>query len=81
MNDKCKKRKSFINDDEPSKTLYYDNNNIAAEMYYANGYLHRENGPARITYNEDGTIQRKRYYLQNKEYSEFEYYVLMGSCK
>jgi len=31
-------------------------------IYYKNNQLHREDGPAAVWYNEDGTIERESYY-------------------
>ena len=36
------------------------------EEYWLHGILHRENGPASIVYNADGSISAEVYYHKNK---------------
>jgi antitoxin component YwqK of YwqJK toxin-antitoxin module len=38
---------------------------IARESWYLNGNLHREDGPARISYRHDGTVYSERWYLND----------------
>jgi hypothetical protein len=49
---------------------YFENGNVEIEQYYKSKehgeyYLHRENGPAYIIYNRDGTKNIENYWLEN----------------
>lgn len=46
---------------KPVAVTYYNNGNIKTEGWYVDGYLYRLDGPAKIKYNEDGTIKKQTY--------------------
>ena len=62
---------------EVKKTHYY-NGNTKEERYYENDMLHRLDGPARISYYEDGSINEQFYYIDDIEYEELKYYMKVG---
>jgi hypothetical protein len=51
---------------------YYDKEEtiLYIEEYYLNDKLHREDGPAKITYLDDGDIDSEEYYLNDKLHRE-----------
>ncbi len=49
--------------------------------YRINFILHREDGPASITVNNDGTILEEIYALNGIIYSELEYYTVLQELK
>ncbi len=60
------KREQIMRGDYYSKIETYLNKN---ERY------HKEDGPAVLYYNRDGSIQKERYFLDGEEYNELEYWM------
>lgn len=51
------------------KTNYYSTGNLRSEIYIQDGLIHRDDGPAIIEYQADGTtIMRKSYYQNNRKH-------------
>jgi hypothetical protein len=42
---------------------WYSNGNKSMEQWKLNGQLHRTDGPAYVTYNQDGSVQTQSYYI------------------
>ena len=64
----------FLNsiNDEPSYTRMHQGRKYE-EAWYKHGYFHRLTGPACISYDSNGEIYYKEYWVENKEYSEEEF--------
>ena len=45
--------------DKPASTSYHKNGQVKEETWYQNGLMHREGGPAQVTYAEDGTVVKE----------------------
>lgn len=45
-----------------------DKKRIAKELYTVNGILHREDGPASISYDWEGKVQHERWYKNGKQH-------------
>lgn len=56
------------------KKEYYSNGNVRFERYKSNDLIHRENGPAIISWDKDGNITYKEYYLNIKRLTQQEWY-------
>ena len=51
--------------DRPALITYYPNGLVASEKWYKEGSLFRENGPVRITYDEQGCVKNEEYSFGN----------------
>lgn len=51
--------------DQPAILEYYPGNKIKKLIYYYEGKIHRENGPAIVEYNIEGDITSEEYYFEN----------------
>jgi hypothetical protein len=60
---------------------YYESGAKYFEGYYANGYRHREDGPALQEWNENGTKKLEEYWLDGKRYPKEEYDKIMLAKK
>jgi len=63
---------------------YYESEFIPLREWYFNsaGEMHREDGPAIIIYNEDGSIKGASYYLDGKHYNDiFKWSIDVGCLK
>ena len=74
----------YINDklhrlDGPAYEDWYrhsNGKNLCMQQYYVNDKLHRLDGPAYISYNYDGTINCKLYYIEGIRYDdEFKFLI------
>ena len=52
--------------DGPAITMKYSTGEKFLESWYENDFLHRENGPAFIIWNEDGSIKKQQWYNKGK---------------
>lgn len=59
----------FKTEDYPDAFIFNLDGQEHEIMYSKNDKMHRENGPAYIRYNQDGTIKKQNYYLHNKLYT------------
>lgn len=66
-------------DNEPAKTQIYEDGHKSL-IYYQHGEIHRIGGPAYILIKNE-TILDTKYYLNNVEYSEFEYLLKLNQIK
>ncbi len=77
-------RTTYINDlidsddESPSAISYNKDGTIFYKGYYKLNRLHKTDGPAFIYYDPNGSCT-KEYYLNGKEYNEFEYLVKIGT--
>jgi antitoxin component YwqK of YwqJK toxin-antitoxin module len=55
---------------KPSIISYYPNGNKEKEFWYNEKVLHREDGPSIVLYNEDGSINSERWFLNGVELDE-----------
>ena len=61
---------NILNNDRIYKEIYYPNGKLKKIKYFNNKReLHKEDGPALIVYNEDGSIKEEHWYI-NGEYIE-----------
>lgn len=59
---------SYHNLEDNLKVIrYYKDGNKQLEQYYVFEELHREDGPAEIFYNNDGTIKYEKYFISDNE--------------
>ena len=66
---------------EIKKRIYKYKDGSYAEIYHKKGdkdHWHREDGPAYIGYNEDGSIYYEVYCINNKKLSKEEWYSDYG---
>ena len=49
---------------------FYPRGGVEVEKYYRDTKLHREDGPALIRYNEDGTVSHEYYFIENEIHRE-----------
>ena len=78
---KDKNRKLFVvngerhMEDGPAMIDYFPGKDkcVYIEAYFIKNKLSRENGPAYITYNENGEIKNIEYWLEGIKYSEKKY--------
>ena len=58
---------------------YYTKKKESEYFVDQNGKLHREDGPAYISYYDNGSIKKQEYYLNGKEYDDmFKWLVAVG---
>lgn len=64
-----------------SRLSGYIETNLHIEEYKnEDGVYHREDGPAKIWYDENGNVNNKEYYLNDIEYTDvFKWMVATGS--
>lgn len=62
----CDRPKILHAVEEPAVVEYYNSGQIMNEQWWHMGQRHREDGPATIRYNSDGSIKCKSYYLYGK---------------
>lgn len=65
----------YRDDNLPAFIRYDDNGNISLSIWYKDGQVHCEDGPGRIIYNPDGTINNVEWRLRGISMS-FLYYCL-----
>jgi hypothetical protein len=58
---------------EEHKVEYYDNGNKSYEHWYKDGKLHREDGPAFISYLHDGSKYYEEWCLHDQGYTKSAY--------
>ena len=53
---------------QPEKSVkYYANGSVRYEEWYQNGKLHREDGPAWISYRQDGSVASEAWWFEGKQ--------------
>ena len=77
----CVDREGVIHsfNDKPAYINYQQNNKKDFEVWFNHGKEHRLTGPARITYDGEGNIRKKYYFIDGKYLTqqEFEEYKLL----
>ena len=64
VNEKIIKRSYHCPTDGPAYTLFNSKNgNVRYEAWYFEGELHRDDGPAKIHYGEDGKILSEEWFI------------------
>ena len=66
----CKNKAKRLHNPYGAAYVYYLNNKIQNKIFYLNGKLHREDGPAIIYYYDNGQILSEHYFLNGKHHRE-----------
>jgi antitoxin component YwqK of YwqJK toxin-antitoxin module len=67
-------KKYYVNDMITYEEYYYSNGSVASRVYYFNNKWHKEDGPAYVSYDRNGDIVYKEYWLNDKELTEEEWF-------
>ena len=80
----------YIDDHITKRFFYYENGQLEQEDYWINnpdypdheiGILHREDGPARIQYHENGIIKKEEYSFEGEILSIFQWMIMVSTKK
>ena len=61
--------------DQPAYIHFYSDGTKRSEIWYKHGIDHRLTGPSWISYNDNGEIYMKGYYIEGKEYTREDWEV------
>lgn len=71
----CQNGVTCRDNDRPSVVEYYNNGNIRSRKWIGVTGLHRDNAPALIKYNEDGTVNEQLYFTHGQHKPWNRHYI------